>query len=228
MPQHPPELLAQLAAHDTPTVCNALEVLDPAFTLYSYTKRFLRCSHPDRPARVGYARTAAIRTTRPHGEDTATLKARRLAYYDYINAGDGPKICVHQDLDDEAGIAACWGDVVANLHYGMGCVGVVTNGAFRDIPGMPDGIMMLARGEKPSHGELHLVAVGEPVQIDGLMVRDGDLVHMDRNGAAVIPHALAADLPAAIAEVVAKEAALIKAAQQRPFDYATIRRVMGG
>ncbi len=228
MTQHPPELLDQLAAHDTPTICNALEVLDPAFTLYSYTKRLLRCSHPERATRVGYARTAAIRTTRPHGESAATLKARQLAYYDYVNAGDAPKICVHPDLDGEAGIAACWGDVMANLHHGMGCVGVVTDGAFRDIPGMPDGIMMLARGEKPSHGELHMLTFGEPVQIDGLMVRDGDLVHMDRNGAAVIPHDLAAKLPEAIAKVVTRETALIKAAQQRPFDYAAVRKLMGG
>jgi len=107
-------------------------------------------------------------------------------------------------------------------------VGVVTNGAIRDIPGMPDGIMMLARGEKPSHGELHMLTFGEPVQIDGLMVRDGDLVHMDRNGAAVIPHDLAAKLPEAIAKVVTRETALIKAAQQRPFDYAAVRKLMGG
>ena len=66
-------------------------------------------------------------------------------------------------VDGPNGIAACWGDVMANLHHGMGCVGVVTDGAFRDIPGMPDGIMMLARGEKPSHGELHMLTFGEPV-----------------------------------------------------------------
>jgi len=228
MPLHPPELLIELASYDTPTICNALEVLDPSFTLYSYTKGYLMCSHPARMPRVGYARTAAIRTTRPHGEDAATLKARRLAYFDYVNEGTGPKICVHQDLDGEAGIAACWGDVMANIHYGMDCVGVLTNGAIRDIPGMPEGIMMLARGEKPSHGELHTISFGETVQIDGLMVRDGDLAHMDRNGAAVIPHGLAADLPGAVAQVQGKESALIELARQRPFDYAAIRKLMGG
>ncbi len=225
---HPPELLTHLAQHDTPTICNALEILDPARTAYGFTKRLLQCSHPDRSARIGYARTAAIRTTPAHGETPAVLQARRLAYYDYINAGDSPKICVHQDLDGEAGIAACWGDVMANLHLGMGCVGVVTDGAFRDIPGMPAGIMMLARGEKPSHGELHTVTFGEPVQIDGMIVCDGDLVHMDRNGAVVVPHGLAARVPEAIGQVVAKEAALIKAAQERPFNYAKVRGMMGG
>jgi regulator of RNase E activity RraA len=228
MPAHSKMLLEQLARFDTPSVCNGLEVLDPAFTLYSYTKGFLICSHPDRPPRIGYARTAAIRTTRAHGEDAAALKSRRLAYFEYVDAGDGPKICVHQDLDGAGGIAACWGDVMANIHLGMGCVGALTDGAIRDIPGMPDGIMMLARGEKPSHGELHTVSFGEPVQIDGLVIRDGDLVHMDRNGAAVIPHHLAAELPAAIEQVQRREAALIEAAQRRPFDYGAVRKLMGG
>ncbi len=227
MSLHPPELLRALAAFDTPAVCNGLEVLNPAFTLYSFTRDVLLCSHPDRPARVGYARVAQIRTTRAHGEDAATLNARRIAYYDYVAEGDAPKICVHQDMDGDAGIAACWGDVMANVHQSLSVTGVVTNGAIRDVPGMPDGIQMLARGEKPSHGELHMVSFGGMVQVCGLTVRDGDLVHMDRNGAAVIPHALAADLPAAIRKVGDREQAIIAAAQ-KPDNWAEVRKLMGG
>ena len=43
----------------------------------------------------------------------------------------------------------------------------------------------------------------------------------------MIPHDLAAKLPEAIAKVVTRETALIKAAQQRPFDYAAVRKLMG-
>jgi len=225
--QHSADLLAELASFDTPGICNGLEVLDPAFTLYSYTKDFLMCSHPDRPARVGYARVAQIRTTRAHGDDAATQKARRVAYYDYVEAGDGPKICVHQDMDGPNGIAACWGDVMANVHKSIGMVGVVTNGAIRDIPGMPDGIQMLASGEKPSHGELHMVSLGGTVQVAGLMISDGDLVHMDRNGAAVIPHALAAALPAAVRKVGDREQTIITAAQKAG-NWEEVRKLMGG
>ena len=79
MPDHSPDLLAELAGFDTPAICNGLEVLDPAFTLYSYTKDILMCSHPDRPARVGYARTAQIRTTRAQGDSAFAQKQRRIA-----------------------------------------------------------------------------------------------------------------------------------------------------
>ena len=223
-----PDLLAELASFDTPAICNGLEVLDPAFTLYSYTKDILMCSHPGRPARVGYARTAQIRTTRVQCESAAALNQRRLAYYDYIATNEGPQICIHQDVDGIHGIAACWGDVMANVHKSLGVVGGVTNGAIRDIPGMPDGIQMLAAGEKPSHGELHMVDFGGAVQVAGLTVRDGDLVHMDRNGAAVIPLALAADLPAAVRKVGDREQAIIGAAQKGRANWAEVRKLMGG
>ena len=117
---------------------------------------------------------------------------------------------------------------MANVHLSLGVVGVVTNGAIRDIPGMPDGIQMLASGEKPSHGELHMVDFGGAVQVCGLTVRDGDLVHMDRNGAAVIPHALAADLPAAVRKVAAREQAIIGAAQKGRANWDEVRKLMGG
>ncbi len=53
------------------------------------------------------------------------LSARNDAYLDHVAAGAGPKIALHQDLDDAAGIAACWGDVMASMHKAMGFVGVV-------------------------------------------------------------------------------------------------------
>lgn len=228
MPDLSPDLLAELASFDTPAICNGLEVLDPAFTLYSYTKDILICSHPDRPARVGYARTAQIRTTRAQGDSDFALKQRRIAYYDYVAMNEGPQICVHQDMDAPHGIAACWGDVMANVHKSLGVVGVVTNGAIRDIPGMPDGIQMLAAGERPSHGELHMVDFGGTVQVCGLTVRDGELLHMDRNGAAVIPKHLAADLPAAVRKVGDREHAIIKAAQKGRSNWDEVRKLMGG
>ena len=228
MTAHPADLLATLARLDTPTICNALERLDPARSGFGFTRRPLICSHPDAGPRVGYARTAKIRTTPPQGEDKEALTARRFAYFDYVNAGDGPKIAVHQDLDGDEGIAACWGDVMANLHKAMGCVGVVTNGAFRDIPGMPEGIPMLAAGEKPAHGFLHMIAFGEPVEVAGMTVRDGDLLHMDRNGAVVIPAALAPALPEAALQVVEREQRVIALCRAPDFSLERVKAAMRG
>jgi regulator of RNase E activity RraA len=225
---HGKELLDRLAGFDTPTVCNAIETLDAGLTTHGFTHRPLICAFPDMPAQIGYARTAQIRTTPPKGESAEDLRERRFDYFGYVRTGDGPKIVVMQDLDGDAGLGACWGDVMANLHVAMGVAGVVTDGAIRDIPGIPAGIQFLATCIKPSHARLHTAAFGGTVTVAGLTVKSGDLVHMDRNGAVVIPHALADDLPAACERVIDKEHRTIAACRDRPFDLDKVKAIMSG
>ncbi|MDG1861097.1 MAG: hypothetical protein P8J49_05840 [SAR324 cluster bacterium] len=38
-----------------------------------------------------------------------------------------------------------------NVHYGLGCLGVVTNSSVRDIPDSQENFQMLARMINPSH-----------------------------------------------------------------------------
>ncbi len=220
---HSADLLGKLAGYDTPTICNAREVLDPERRGFGFTGKALIASLSAPAPRVGYAKTARMRTSRPQAISAELRSARNDAYLDYVAAGTGPKIALHQDLDDGAGIAACWGDVMATMHKALGCVGVVTNGAIRDIAGMPDDFLLLASGEKPSHGHLHTVVHGEPVDIAGMVANDGDLIHMDRNGAVVIPHAFAAELPATADRIIAAEDAIKSAARTEPFDLSAVR-----
>ena len=58
----PAALLEALARHDTPTICNALEIVAPERRLIGYTTRPLVCPFPDLPPIVGYARTVTIRS----------------------------------------------------------------------------------------------------------------------------------------------------------------------
>ena len=217
------DLLDKLASYDTPTICNALELLDPERRGFGFTRQALIASATAPAPRVGYAKTARIRTTRPQGISAEALSARNEAYLDYVAAGAGPKIALHEDLDGEVGIAACWGDVMATMHKAMGFAGVVTNGAIRDIAGMPDDFLLLARGERPSHGHLHTADHGEPVDIAGMVASDGDLIHMDRNGAVVIPHEFASELAAKTEQILAVEDAVKTAARTQPFDLAALR-----
>ena len=222
-PPHAPDLLARLAGYDTPTICNALEVLDVERCGFGFTRRALISSMTSPAPRVGYAKTARVRTTRLQGVTAEARAAAGEAYLDYVATGEGPKIALHQDLDDAHGIAACWGDVMATMHQAMGFVGVVTNGALRDIAGMPDDFLLLGSGEKPSHGHLQTVDHGETIDVAGMVVADGDLIHMDRNGAVVIPHDFATDLPAAADGILKVEAAIKAACAETPFDFARLR-----
>ena len=55
--------LDALAAFDTPTICNALEVVMPEIRKGGYTVRPLLCGFPDMAPVVGYARTATPEAT---------------------------------------------------------------------------------------------------------------------------------------------------------------------
>ena len=55
------DLIAELKTIDTPTVCNALEILVPERRGYGFTTKPLVCTRPELGPVVGIARTATIR-----------------------------------------------------------------------------------------------------------------------------------------------------------------------
>lgn len=193
---HPASLLETLARWDTPTICNALEVVAPERRLIGYTTKPLVCPFPDLPPMVGYARTATIRATSPSSLSAADQRAQRVAYYDYCGTGHGPRISVIQDLDGaNIGFGAFWGEVNSSVHKALGCLGVVTDGSIRDIPAWAPGFQALAGSIGPSHAYVHLAGFGEDICVAGMTVRSDDLIHADRHGAVVIPANIAAKLP---------------------------------
>ena len=58
----PASVLEALARYDTPTICNAMEIVAPERRLIGYTTKPLVCPFPDLPPIVGYARTVTIRS----------------------------------------------------------------------------------------------------------------------------------------------------------------------
>ena len=92
-----------------------------------------------------------------------------------------------QDLDDIVGFGAFWGEVQTNIHKALGCLGTITNGSIRDIPQVAPGFQMLAGSIAPSHAFVHVVDFGGNVNIHGMAVKSGDLIHADRHGAVVVP-----------------------------------------
>ncbi len=209
--------LAALRAIDTPTVCNALEILCPERRNTGFTTRTLLCAFPDLPPMVGYARTATIRTMEKPALSREQLVADRIAYYRYVEGGPRPSIMVIQDVDSRPGAAAWWGEVHSNVHMALGCLGVVTDGAVRDLDVIAEGFQFLSGTVVPSHAWVHLVATGEPVDVYGMVTHSGDLVHADRHGAVVIPHAVAREVPAAADLCQRREAPILAACKEPGF-----------
>ena len=222
------DVLEQLKALDTPTVCNALEAVAPNRRGYGYTTQPLVCTRPELGSMVGYARTACIRAMHP--SDVHGPKARQLSdgYYAYIDDGPKPSVSVIQDLDgDSRGYGAFWGEVNSSIHKGLGCLGVVTDGSVRDVPDSAEGFQFIADRVGPSHAYVHLVSYGGGINVAGMRVSDGDLVHADMHGAVVIPADVAAAVPEAAARIARVESVVIQAARQEGFNMDALRKAWG-
>ncbi len=218
------EDLSALAALDTPTVCNALEIAAPERRGFGFNRTPLVSPMPQK-AVVGYARTAAIRSREQPTASPAELKALRLAYYEYIASGPQPSLAVIQDVDGvEGGLGAFWGEVQSNVHKGLGCSGVITNGSVRDIAQWAPGFFVLAGAVMPSHVWADLVAFDVPVSVAGMWVNPGDLIHADSHGAVVVPEAAVREVPKAAALIARREAVLIAATREPGFSIETLRR----
>lgn len=204
---------------DTPTICNALEVVNPDRRGRGFNIKPLVCAQPNLPPIVGFARTARIRAQHP-----PLTHVDNIGYYQYIaEGGKTPSVVVVEDLDPTPGFGALWGEVNTNVHFGLGCLGVVTNGSIRDLPDAQPKFQMLAGMVNPSHAYVHVVDWGVPVTIHGMEVCEDDLIHADQHGAVVIP---IDDVDAVIIEaekIARRERVLIEAAQSEGFNLDAIK-----
>ena len=214
----PASVLEALSRYDTPTICNAMEIVAPERRLIGYTTKPLVCPFPALPPMIGYARTVTIRSVVQSGLPAAEQARRRIAYYEYVGTGLSPRIAVIQDIDGrDIGYGAFWGEVQSNVHKALGCLGVITDGSVRDIDQWAPGFQALAGSIGPSHAFVHAESFGGEVRVAGMTVRSDDLIHADRHGAISIPIDLAAKLPDACDLCVRREAPILEVARAEDF-----------
>ena len=135
---------------------------------------------------VGYAVTLVIE---PGNAAHKRNGARRWSEYRrYVASFSGPKIIVVQDLDKPRVVGSFWGEVNANNHRALGCVGTITDGAIRDLDEMCNaGFKALARRLCVGHAHSTPVRWGCSVEVFGRQVEPGQLIHADKHGFLAIP-----------------------------------------
>ncbi len=221
-----PEELAALAQFDTPTICNALELIMPERRALGFNRKPRLAPLATAKPVVGYARTVMIRSREPYPRSKAEARDMRLRYYDYIAQAPRPSLCVMQDVDGaDAGFGCFWGEVQSNLHKALGCIGVVTDGAVRDIDVWAEDFFVLAGSVMPSHAHVDVVATGHPVNVAGMVVSSDDIVHADRHGAVVIPLAAVRQLPEAAMTLARREKVVLDACKSPNFTAAALRDI---
>lgn len=227
MSQITPEALAILTQWDTPTICNALEEIVPERRGHGFTTEMLVALDPDLPPVCGYARTATIRAAAPPNESAEQSAAKRMGYYEYVSQHPRPAIVVIQDLDPNPGVGAFWGEVQTNVHKGLGALGAVTNGSFRDIADSAQGFALIGSKIGPSHAFVHVVDFDCQVTVHGLTVSTDDIVHADRHGAVMIPAEAVEKIPDVVGLLSRREAEIIGAAKASDFDIEKLKAAVG-
>ena len=88
-----------------------------------------------------------------------------------------------------------------------GCTGVISDGPSRDVDEIrPMGIQYMLTGVTPGHGDFAVHQVGSPVEVCGMAVATGEIIHMDENGAVKFPREILAEIPERAEKILAKEA----------------------
>lgn len=203
----PPDTLDRLAQFDTPTICNVIELFDVRPRNQGYLDGRVVCNFPELPPMVGFAATASFRSDAPAGEGSAY--GSLTAQLDQFGQLPGPPVVVFQDLDDPP-VAAVFGEVMCSTYKAFGSVGLVTNGAGRDLPQVRAiEYPVFTGGTICSHAYCHLLHLGLPVRVGGVTIRQGDLLHGDANGVTTIPTEIASEVADVAPEFVAAEAIML-------------------
>ncbi len=221
----PVEILEALKNLDAGTLSNAIESFHTRLRNEGFVAHSIRCFCPQIAPMVGYAATLRIRGSSP---PTAGAPYREgTEWWDYVLSLPAPRVLVVQDVATRPGLGSLIGAVHMNILRALQCVGVVTNGAVRDLPAAEAANFHYFAGNLAlSHAYVHIVEIGRPVEIGGLTIHSGDLLHGDCHGIQSVPVELAGQIPAAASKIAAQERAIIELCRSPEFSIDKLREAI--
>ena len=218
------EELDALRHLDTCMVANAVETFNLRLRNTGFTNG-IQCIFPDAPPLVGYAFTARLRSGDP--PITGHTFHDRADFWNRLREGPVPRILVLQDMDDHPGRGAFIGDMHAAILKALGCVGYVTNGAVRELPSVRAmGLQLFAGSVAVSHAYAHIFDTGSTVEIGGMEVSPGGLLHGDRHGLLTIPAQIASAIPGVAMALQQAEQTVIDFCRSSSFSVAKLGEIM--
>jgi regulator of RNase E activity RraA len=178
--------LLELKRWNTPTIYNGWEqITNKHINKEGFNLEPLIDYMPNMGPMIGSAITVVIEPSNPsHLKDNPNAWSQ---YREYVASMPGPKIVVVQDLDKPKLYGAFWGEVNSNAHRALGCVGTIIDGGIRDLDEMTNaGFKALSRGLCVGHAHSYPVNWDCEVEVFGIKVKPGQLIHADKHGFLVI------------------------------------------
>ncbi len=197
-----------LRSVDTPTLSNAIELLNLRSRCEGFTPLQVRCLFPEFGRMAGYAVTAHVETMT---SSDAIDRGMFMRLYEAVAESPKPAVVVFQEIGPHPDYAAHCGEVMATAFTRLGAVGLVSDCGVRDIPEVKAmRFQYFARGVVASHAYFRIVRVAIPVQVMGLAIQPEDLLHGDENGLILVPKQSLEKLPEAVEAVRTRERALME------------------
>jgi len=209
MPIKPIEALTKsqlkfLGSVDSPTVANAIELLNVRDRTEGFLDGDIRCEFPEFSPMVGVALTVEMSDQAGEPGD----KKHWWHMWEALEEMPEPAVLVMKDVSGHPNRVAYAGEIMARLAMRLGAVGMVTDGALRDVAeAQALGFHYFMKHAVVSHGNFAVSSVGNDVSLGGEIVRTGDVLHGDRNGVVVIPRSTMGELESAVETIRISERA---------------------
>jgi regulator of RNase E activity RraA len=215
------ELIAYLKTVDTATLTNAIELLTLRPRAEGYAALDLRCLFPEFGPMCGYAVTAHAETVTL---GTPKTEEAFVELFEAVEASPKPAVVVIQEIGGDRDRATHAGEVMATIFTRLGAIGLVSDCGVRDLTAVRKlGFHYFARGAVASHASYRIVRTGVPVEITGVTIRPGDMVHADENGLITVPESGRERLQELVENIMAKERSLLDFVQSPEFKASQLR-----
>jgi len=188
------KIIQELRKFDTATICNVVATYpdsDICLKLYDswrgeyYTDTSIRCIYPEYGPVCGYAATAWY-----SDETWENTKLDPWLLYEHLEKIKRPVVLVAKQTYSPGleNLSGLFGGMMTTEFKAFGVVGVLTDGPMRDYVEIKEsGIQYLATGMTSGHGPVQLRGAGIPLNVAGLSVSPGEIIHMDQCGACKFP-----------------------------------------
>lgn len=197
------QVIERLKEFDTALLANTVEYMDSTPSHEIYMSGDIQSVTPNLGPTTGIAYTIELDSSTPG--QSAELESY-WTQLDEMMKDDRPVVWVVKTIGSRPEHECVLGDGMAKTLYAAGCVGVVTDGGVRDVNGlMTVPFAAYCRRKTIHHCHLRFRAAGEPVEVGGITIRTGDVIHADSGGVIRVPHTCVEELPSRAIQMLAFE-----------------------
>lgn len=180
-------VLDQLQEFDTSLLANTLGYVSETPAHEIYMRSDIQSVTPTLGPTVGVAITCEADTSTPYNQVDTDIFWRQLTEMEKL---DVPTIWVVKAVGSRPGFECIIGDGMAKLLHAAGCRGLITDGAVRDVSGIIAAqLAVYCKGLCIHHTALRFRNPGKGVEIGGMVINPGDILHANSGGVIKLPKA---------------------------------------